>query len=397
MVFYLGLTKKQRGDIILTMNVLQLIKSNDLLNEQVEYIFSAFSKEFPEVRFDDRKEILGIGEPDRYLMCYFFYRDNTFYVKFKCSKDYIELPQDFDRVNDYIVETIEFFKNNELIKQRKIKKVYQRIGFNLYDIELNFSRDINNIKAEYLLKKEEFNERATELSRLLKLFVESFIQDDIKKEIVLSLALQESEYKTIKDLGLKYQVDRRTIYSIFRKQIRIICKKINLKKDEYIKLYNLRNEFMDKFSNCYIDAFAIYLRERYNAYFIRAFVEIFIPKKYNHDDIIYSINDNRKLIKQKSRVKKVDYNGFKVFISGDGEFVTDLNLLDKLIVLRKRFASENGALEKWIYLDMQLVILATEKPTTQEEFYKVLNTDKGWQDFGFETVEEIKNHLNNLN
>ena len=71
-------------------------------------------------------------------------------------------------------------------------------------------------------------------------------------------------------------------------------------------------------------------------------------------------------------------------------------MLDKLIVLRKRLASENGALEKWIYLDKQLVILATEKPTTQEEFYKVLNTDKGWQDFGFETVEEIKNHLNNL-
>ncbi len=378
------------------MNVLQLIKSNDLLNEQVEYIFSAFSKEFPEVRFDDRKEILGIGEPDRYLMCYFFYRDNTFYVKFKCNQVYTVLPQDFNQVDACVEKTINLFKNNEFIKQRKIKRVYQRIGFNLYDIELNFSRDINNIKAEYLLKKEEFNERATELSRLLKLFVESFIQDDFKKDVVLSLALQEGEYKTLKELSVKYEIFKRKIYSTFRKQLKIISKRINLQKEEYLKLYNLRNEFMDKFSNCCIDAFAIYLHEHYNAYFIRAFVEIFIPKKYNHDDIIYSINDNRKLIKQKSRVKKVDYNGFKVFISGDGEFVTDLNLLDKLIVLRKRFASENGALEKWIYLDMQLVILATEKPTTQEEFYKVLNTDKGWQDFGFETVEEIKNHLNNL-
>lgn len=378
------------------MSFSKLILPNDILNNQIQYIFSAFSKEFPDARFDDRKEILGIGEPDRYLLCYFMRSNDKFYVKFKCSKDYIELPQDFDRVNDYIVETIEFFKNNELIKQRKIKKVYQRIGFNSYDKELKFSSNLKQLETAYLSKKEDFEKLTAELKPLLNLIVETFIEDEFKKEIVLSLALQESERKTIKDLGLKYQVDRRKIYSIFRKQIRTICKKINLKKDEYIKLHNLRNEFMDKFSNCCIDAFAIYLHEHYNAYFTRAFVEIFIPKKYNHDDIIYSINDNRKLIKQKSRVKRVDYNGFKVFISSDGEFVTDLNLLDKLIVLRKRFASENGALGKWIYSDMQLVILATEKPTTQEEFYKVLNTDKGWQDFGFETVEEIKNHLNNL-
>ena len=137
------------------MNVLQLIKANDLLNEQVEYIFSAFSKEFPEVRFDERKEILGIGEPDRYLMCYFFYRDNKFYVKFKRNQVYIVLPQDFNQVDACVEKTINLFKNNEFIRQRKIKRVYQRIGFNFYDIELNFSRDINNIKAEYLLKKEE--------------------------------------------------------------------------------------------------------------------------------------------------------------------------------------------------------------------------------------------------
>ena len=81
------------------MSFSKLILPNDILNNQIQYIFSAFSKEFPDARFDDRKEILGIGEPDRYLLCYFMRSNDKFYVKFKCSKDYIELPQDFDRGN----------------------------------------------------------------------------------------------------------------------------------------------------------------------------------------------------------------------------------------------------------------------------------------------------------
>ena len=46
-------------------------------------------------------------------------------------------------------------------------------------------------------------------------------------------------------------------------------------------------------------------------------------------------------------------------------------------------------MEKWIYTDKQLVILATEKSTNKETFIEVLKSDKGWEWFGSKIVEEI--------
>ena len=40
-----------------------------------------------------------------------------------------------------------------------------------------------------------------------------------------------------------------------------------------------------------------------------------------------------------------------------------------------------SVLEKWIFKDKQLVLLATEKPIDKDSYFKVLNTDKGWGDF----------------
>ena len=49
----------------------------------------------------------------------------------------------------------------------------------------------------------------------------------------------------------------------------------------------------------------------------------------------------------------------------------------------------SNGLEKWIYTDKQLVILATEKSTNKETFIEVLKSDKGWEWFGSKIVEEI--------
>ena len=375
------------------MSVLEFIKSNDLLDKQVQYIFLALQKEFPAVRFDDRKEILGIGEPNKYLMCYFLYSNGKLYAKFKKDKNYIVLPQDFNKVDGCVEKTIVLFKNNKQLQKIKTKKVSKRINFNIYDKELKFSNSEEELKAIYFSKKEEFEKRAVELKELLKLCIETFIKDDYKKDVVASLALQEGECKTQKDLSEKYQVAPQKIYSVFRKQIKVICKQINLKKDDSVELYDLRNKFVDKFSNCCIDVFILYLLEHYNAYFSRLFTVIFIPKKYNQEDIFLTISNNRKIIKQSKKLKRVDYNGFKVFSTVGGEIVTDLNLLESLIKMRSQLANETGALEKWIYKDKQLVLLATQKPTNKEDYLKVLNTDKGWDLFGYKVAEEIKKHL----
>ena len=45
--------------------------SNNLIKERIEYIFTAFQKEFSNVRYDERSSIVGIGEPNSRLLCYF--------------------------------------------------------------------------------------------------------------------------------------------------------------------------------------------------------------------------------------------------------------------------------------------------------------------------------------
>ena len=39
--------------------------------ERIDYIFTSFKKDFPNVRYDERSSIVGIGEPQNYLLCYF--------------------------------------------------------------------------------------------------------------------------------------------------------------------------------------------------------------------------------------------------------------------------------------------------------------------------------------
>ena len=57
---------------------LSAIEENKVLT-----IYQKLKLSFPDIRFDYRKEITGIGEEGRHLLCYFSLKDNTVYVKFK--------------------------------------------------------------------------------------------------------------------------------------------------------------------------------------------------------------------------------------------------------------------------------------------------------------------------
>ena len=128
-------------------------------------------------------------------------------------------------------------------------------------------------------------------------------------------------------------------------------------------------------------------------YLTRMFVGIFISRKYNQEEILLSTCKKAKEIKQAKKIVKVDYKGFKVYMYKDGEFITDLNLLESLVKRRKELANEFGVLEKWIFTNRQLVILATKKPIDKESFYKALRIDKGWENFGCEITKEITRNL----
>ena len=52
---------------------MQLIEymAEQKVKERVEYIFSCFQKAFPNIRYDERESIIGIGEEGKQLLCYF--------------------------------------------------------------------------------------------------------------------------------------------------------------------------------------------------------------------------------------------------------------------------------------------------------------------------------------
>lgn len=92
------------------------------VNRRIDYIFAAFKKEFAAVRYDERNEILGVGEPNKYLMCYYYRaEDDEPWVKFKTG-DRICLSADIVDLDLCIDGTIQLFKENDLSLKSKQSK-----------------------------------------------------------------------------------------------------------------------------------------------------------------------------------------------------------------------------------------------------------------------------------
>lgn len=90
------------------------------IEERIDYIFKSFQKVFPDVRYDERATIVGIGEPNKYLLCYFRKtEDNNILVKFKANEAPVVLMESIDNINSYIQSTIIMFQENNFPKKQK--------------------------------------------------------------------------------------------------------------------------------------------------------------------------------------------------------------------------------------------------------------------------------------
>ena len=372
------------------MSILEIIQSNNLIYDQVKHIFLSFQKEFPDVRYDEREEILGIGEPNRYLMCYFKYsEEGNVLVKFKNRKLWLTLPQEYAVLQSLINKTIALFIQYKYMRKEK----YKKIDFAPYEKQLKTSDDLKQIKEDFCAKADFFNQKLTEFKEIMRIYVDLFIIDEKKKHITYSLLQLNNEKKTLGELATQYGVSREAINNSFRKQLTRIDKKINYTVAGLQKNCDLRNNFMDTLSDCIIDSFILYLKKNGNIFLARAFCVIFIPNNLRDKDFLSFIKSNLNTL-QNTKILKTKYKEFTVLVSSDGEFITDIELLDKLADLRKRLAHEFFGAEKDIYTDKQLVLLATRKPTNKESYFSVMNTDKDWELFGCKVVEEINNHTN---
>lgn len=87
----------------------------------VEKIFQAFKKKFDEIELINKKNILGIGQINRELMCYFSIKNDNLYVKFKNSSS-IKYEKNLN-LSSYIKNTVSLFMfNNYSSSNNNIKK-----------------------------------------------------------------------------------------------------------------------------------------------------------------------------------------------------------------------------------------------------------------------------------
>ena len=76
-------------------------------------IFQEFQQSFPNCELINRKDLLGIGEQGKHLMCYFLYLNHTLLIKFKNKDEKLNI---FDNsIYENINTTIGLFKRNQFL------------------------------------------------------------------------------------------------------------------------------------------------------------------------------------------------------------------------------------------------------------------------------------------
>ena len=106
------------------MNLIDMLKGKDnSVGERIDYIFSKFQENFPEVKYKERESIIGIGEAGKYLLCYFKKeKDGAIFVKFKSNSQAVPIMIDKEEIDLYVMQTTELFKSKDFSKKKKDSK-----------------------------------------------------------------------------------------------------------------------------------------------------------------------------------------------------------------------------------------------------------------------------------
>ena len=92
--------------------------------------------------------------------------------------------------------------------------------------------------------------------------------------------------------------------------------------------------------------------------------------------------------------RMIEKDGFKVIVDANGDILTDMQLLAKLRTLRQTIAQENGVVASRILYDSVLVLLATDRPLSREEFIDIKGiTISTYMRIGERFIAEIKKHV----
>lgn len=92
--------------------------------------------------------------------------------------------------------------------------------------------------------------------------------------------------------------------------------------------------------------------------------------------------------------RMIEKDGFKVIVDTNGSLLTDMDLLVRLKALRQTLAQEENLPAYCVLTNDVLSRLATDKPTTREEFVEIKGIgEQRYKRFGERFIAEIKKHI----
>lgn len=92
--------------------------------------------------------------------------------------------------------------------------------------------------------------------------------------------------------------------------------------------------------------------------------------------------------------RMIEKDGFKVLVDAEGNLLTDMKLLAKLRMFRQTLAQEEELPAYYILTNDVLARLATDKPTTREEFVEIKGIgERRYDRFGGRFIAEINKHI----
>lgn len=320
----------------------------------------------------------------------------------KSSKRMIDKIAKMDKVKEYL-GSIEYDENQ--FGSGTIGRVLCLREKAHADIKLCFCDNDNELYKSYLENISQLEIILEDTKSLLVNITNQLVRDERNRNIFLSLLGINGEKYTLEDLGRENGLSRERIRQIFVKESTRLSRGMNLYYEDGVKRYILKQNYLKSFESIPLDTFILYLHINGHKFLLKALYEVLIQGISIPDDLEDRVKTVQHLIKKNARaevtvVEKtdnvIDYKGFQVIISDDGEVLTDLPLLDKLKQERLALAKMWNVPPYCIYLNKSLVLLATFKPLNKEMYISIRGfREKSWNAYGSAIVEIIKEHVNN--
>lgn len=310
--------------------------TDEFERERIEYIYEKFKSAFPEVRFDERAALLGIGEQGKHLLCYFLRNSKGFLlIKFK-QKRKVSIQTDLAEIDSLIQETVKLFQENEfIIGKKEIKEESRReedpfldetddrdgypksLGYKArrstvlrakksaraikylesvgYDetcfrkntvgraiclekklpkqTAVRFSQSVDELEQTYLQKKDEFEPLVLATYEFLEKIIHQTHGREPSKETALLALNADGKYPTLQSVGEVCQITREAVRQRLNKELRRVKFSINTYSEAGIERWLARNEYLTLFSGYCVDSFMLYLKENGKTRLLNGFVD----------------------------------------------------------------------------------------------------------------------------